>query len=85
MKFTVCIPDFDETAWHEVEDDQVLDAESAAEHHVREKCARDAENYASFEGDGLLVLVRPMGRGGTTVAVNVTAEMVPSITARRLQ
>jgi hypothetical protein len=79
MKFKVCIPYFDETAWHEVESD---DAEAAAESYVSELCSRDPECFSSFEGDGLVLLVR--GIGSTTTPVMVTAEMEPSYTARRL-
>jgi hypothetical protein len=78
MIFKVCRPDHDETAWHEVDD---TDAVGAAESYVRELCSRDPECFASFEGDGEVLLVRVPG--GTAV-VRVTAELVPSYHARRV-
>jgi hypothetical protein len=76
MIFKICRPDHDETAWHEVD---AADGNGAATEYVRELCSRDPECFASFEGDGELLLVR--GRGGTTV-IRVTAELVPSYHAR---
>lgn len=78
MKFKICNPDRDETAWHEVES---RDAELAAEQYVSELCSRDPECFAGIEGDGVVLLVRG---GGRTMTVKVTAELVPSYHARRV-
>lgn len=79
VRYAVCIPDFDETAWHEVESS---DADDAGAKWATELCSRDPECYSSFDGDGLVVLVRG---GGCTVPVRVSVEMVPSFTARRVR
>jgi hypothetical protein len=76
MRFEICHPDYDETAWHEVDG---TDAAGAAESYARERCSRDPECFSAFEGDGAVLLVRGAGR---TVPVKVTAELVPSYHAR---
>lgn len=79
MKFRVCYPNRDETAWHEVEGSC---AEDAAKAYARELCSRDHENYSSFDGEGEIMLVRGPGE---TAAVRVMVEMVPSFNATRVR
>jgi hypothetical protein len=78
MKFEICDPDRDETAWHPADD---TDAASAAEAYARDRCSRDPECYSGFEGDGAVLLVRGAGR---TVPVRVSVELVPTFHARRV-
>ncbi len=87
MKFRVCRPHEldqnlglrDETAWHEVEGNC---AEDAAETYARELCSLDPAYYASFDGDGEIMLVRGPRE---TASVRVIVEMVPSFTGTRVR
>lgn len=90
-RFTVLYPERDDTAWHDVEGfgagDPIragdVDFENAAERHCADLCSRDPECYASFEGDGAIVMVRDR-RFDELRAVRVTVESVPAWTARVL-
>jgi hypothetical protein len=77
-RFAVCVPDYDDTEWHELD---AIDEDDAAEKHAREVCGRDNECYEMFEGEGMLVLVRETP-GRRTLARTVRCEMVPTFTAR---
>jgi hypothetical protein len=79
-KFSVCDPDYDDTAWTDVE--IVGDAADAAERYARDRCASDPECYSSFDDPGHVVLVRTRGR---TVPVKVTVSMEPCFSSRIMQ
>jgi hypothetical protein len=81
LRFNVCIPDFDETSWHEVDESDDPAPATVAARYAETACTRDNELYSSFDGDGLIVLVRAHGRG-KVVAFTVSCEMVPTFTAR---
>lgn len=85
MRFSVCIPDVDETVWRGVDESAtVADDADAAEHVARELIMADPEAFRTFEGEGAVVLVRDRAFGGRTTPMRVSADMVPMISSRRI-
>jgi hypothetical protein len=85
MRWSVCIPDLDETVWREVDESAtVTDDADAAEQCARDLVARDPAMFATFEGEGAVALVRDRAFGTRTSTLRIAAEMIPFFSSRRL-
>lgn len=71
-RFSICIPDLDETEWHEVDYPNVYTVDGAAALYAERLCESDSESYGMFEDAGAIVLVKMEGQSAKVV--RVTAE-----------